>query len=162
MTTHKINYMINANKDNPNVVTDDISDGFHTFGQLYFQRMMLFATLVNLFPEISWKTKKHEDGEECFGGGWFLVTIDTPEGAYGYHYRLEDWDKFNCMELYKAKHWDGYTEDDVDRLFSLINYKKYMQKLDKDFHGFILKTSEREKMFNILRESRPLEGNLDD
>ena len=25
------------------------------------------------------------DGQPCFGGGWFLVTIDTPDGAYGYH-----------------------------------------------------------------------------
>lgn len=162
MNTYDINNTINANKHNPEVVTDDISDGFHTFGQLYFQRMILFATLVNLFPEISWKTKRHEDGEECFGGGWFLVTIDTPEGAYGYHYRLEDWDKFNCMELYKAKHWDGYTEENVDRLFSLVNYKKYMQKLNKDFSGFILKTSERQKMFNRIREQEAWDEEEDD
>lgn len=162
MTTDQINQEIFNSEHMENIDTNDISDGCHTFGQLYFQRMMLFATLVNLFPEISWKTKRHEDGEECFGGGWFLVTIDTPEGAYGYHYRLEDWDKFNCMELYRAKHWDGYTEDNVDRLLSLVDYKKYMQKLNRDFTGYLLKNAERQKMFNILRESKPLEGNIDD
>lgn len=148
MTTDIINNTIDANRHNPEVITDDISDGFHTFGQLYFQRMMLFATLVNLFPEISWKTKRHEDGEECFGGGWFLVTIETPEGAYGYHYRLEDWDKFNCMELKKAKHWDGYTEENVDRLFSLVDYKKYIQKIS----GFVMKPCERKRMVDKIKE----------
>lgn len=133
MTTDMINNTINANKHNPEVVTDDISDGFHTFGQLYFQRMMLFATLVNLFPELSWKTKRHEDGEECFGGGWFLVTIDTPSGAYGYHYRMEDWDYFKCDELDKAKPWDGYTEENVDRLFSLSTYASLIQFIDKKY-----------------------------
>jgi hypothetical protein len=133
INTDNINNTINANKHNPEVVTDNISDGFHTFGQLYFQRMMLFATLVNLFPELSWKTERHEDGELCFGGGWFLVTIDTPVGAYGYHYEMEYWDKFNCPVLKKAKHWDGYTEENVDRLFSLIDVKDwYSLILDKN------------------------------
>lgn len=97
----------------------DVSDGFHTFNQLYHQRAMLFACIVNQNSDISWKTHKHEDGEPCFGGGWFLVTIDTPQGAYGYHYEDKYWDLFKCKELDKAKHWDGYTEEDVDRLLSL-------------------------------------------
>lgn len=119
MTVHKINYEI---FNSENIDTNDISDGCHTFGQLYFQRMMLFATLVNLFPHLSWKTKRHEDGEECFGGGWFLVTIETPAGAYGYHYEEKYWDMFKCDELDKAKHWDGYTEENVDRLLSLVGW----------------------------------------
>lgn len=97
----------------------DVSDGYHTFNQLYHQRAMLFATIVNSNPDKAWKTHKHEDGKDCFGGGWFLVTIDTPEGSYGYHYEDKYWDYFKCQELEKAKHWDGYTEDDVTRLLSL-------------------------------------------
>lgn len=124
MNTDNINNTINANKHNPEVNTDDISDGYHTFGQLYFQRMMLFATIVNLFPELSWKSKRHEDGELCFGGGWFLVTIETPEGEYGYHYEEKYWDYFNCAVLERGKHWDGYTEENVDRLLSLVKEKE--------------------------------------
>lgn len=97
----------------------DVSDGFHTFNQLYHQRAMLFACIVNQNKDKAWKTHRHEDGELCFGGGWFLVTIDTPQGAYGYHYEDKYWDLFKCKELDKAKHWDGYTEEDVDRLLSL-------------------------------------------
>ena len=104
--------------------TDDIgevSDGFHTFNSLYHQRLILFATLVNTYPELSWKTKRHNDGEECFGGGWFLVGINTPEGSYTYHYELKDWDLFQCKEIDKSPKWDGHTEKDVTRLLSLIN-----------------------------------------
>lgn len=102
-------------------VTDvgDVSDGFHTFNQLYHQRAMLFACIVNQNKDKAWKTHKHEDGTLCFGGGWFLVTIDTPQGAYGYHYEDKYWGLFDCQELETAKHWDGYTEEDVGRLLSL-------------------------------------------
>lgn len=97
----------------------ELSDGYHTFNQLYHQRAILFACIVNQNSDKAWKTHKHEDGEPCFGGGWFLVTVDTPQGAYGYHYEDKYWDLFKCKELNKAKHWDGYTEEDVGRLFSL-------------------------------------------
>ena len=108
----------------PAPADDDTSDGYHTFGQLYYQRMMLFSVIVNEHPTISWKTLRHEDGELCFGGGWFLVTIDTPEGSYGYHYETKYWDLFECKALTQAKHWDGYNEEDVTRLLSLIEPPK--------------------------------------
>lgn len=97
----------------------EVSDGFHTFNSLYHQRAILFAALVNQNASKAWKTRKHEDGEPCFGGGWFLVTIDTPDGPYGYHYEEKYWDLFQCEELDRAKHWDGYTDEDVPRLLSL-------------------------------------------
>ena len=107
----------------PPEITEDTSDGYHTFAQLYYQRMMLFAVLVQEHKDRAWKTWNHEDGEPCFGGGWFLVTIDTPRGAYGYHYEEKYWNLFDCKELPKAKHWDGYTEENVNRLFSLLGYE---------------------------------------
>ena len=98
---------------------DDLSDGFHTFRQLYYQRMMLFATIVRQNREKAWKSLRHEDGELCFGGGWFIVGIDTPEGSYTYHYEDNFYSLFDCEELECAKHWDGHTEKDVTRLLSL-------------------------------------------
>ena len=102
-----------------NIDIGEVSDGYHTFNSLYHQRLILFAALVNTYSDISWKTKRHEDGEECFGGGWFLVGINTPEGPYTYHYELKDWDLFNCEELDRAPEWDGHTDEDVKRLLSL-------------------------------------------
>lgn len=60
----------------------EFSDGFHTFNSLYYQRLILFAALVNTFPTLAWKSHKHSDGEAPFGGGWFIVGIDTPKGPY--------------------------------------------------------------------------------
>ena len=98
---------------------DDVSDGFHTFRQLYYQRMMLFATIVKQNKDKAWKSLRHEDGELCFGGGWFIVGIDTPEGSYTYHYEDNYFSLFDCIELERGKPWDGHTEKDVTRLLSL-------------------------------------------
>ena len=100
----------------------DFSDGYHTFNQLYHQRAVLFATIVNLNKNISWKSWKHDDGKYCFdsNGEWFIVGIDTPQGSYTYHYEKAYWDMFKCQELSNGKHWDGHTEDDVIRLLSLV------------------------------------------
>lgn len=97
----------------------DLSDGFHTFNSLYHQRAVLFAALVKTYKNMSWKTRKHEDGEPCFGGGWFLVCIETPQGNYSYHYEDKYWDMFECEEIEVAKPFDGHTDKDVERLLSL-------------------------------------------
>ena len=97
----------------------EMSDGYHTFNGLYYQRMVLFAALVKAHKDRAWKSLRHEDGELCFGGGWFIVGIDTPQGSYTYHYEDKDWKLFDCVELPVAKHWDGHTEEDVTRLLSL-------------------------------------------
>lgn len=97
----------------------ELSDGFHTFNSLYEQRMILFAALVKAYKDRAWKSYRHEDGEYCFGGGWFIVGIDTPLGSYTYHYEEQYFDLFDCAELECGKHWDGHTEKDVTRLLSL-------------------------------------------
>ena len=97
----------------------EMSDGYHTFNGLYYQRMVLFAALVIAHNDKAWKSWKHEDGKPCFDGGWFIVGIDTPQGSYTYHYEDKYWNWFECEELPVAKHWDGHTEKDVTRLLSL-------------------------------------------
>ena len=99
----------------------ELSDGFHTFNSLYHQRAVLFAALVKAYKDKAWKSLRHEDGEKCFGGGWFIVGIDTPEGSYTYHYEDSYWSMFDCEVLERGKHWDGHTEKDVTRLLSLPN-----------------------------------------
>ena len=99
----------------------EISDGYHTFNQLYHQRAVLFATIVKQNKDKAWKSFKHSDGKYCFdsNGEWFIVGVDTPQGSYTYHYAKEYWDMFDCQELECGKEWDGHTEEDVTRLLSL-------------------------------------------
>lgn len=97
----------------------EFSDGYHTFNSLYHQRLILFAALVNTFPTLAWKSHKHFDGEVPFGGGWFIVGIETPKGQYTYHYEEKDWDLFRCKEVPTAPQWDGHTDTDVERLLAM-------------------------------------------
>lgn len=99
-----------------------MSDGYHTFDDLYEQRLILSAALAKNNP-CAWKSKLHEYGTELFGGGWFIVGFDTPEGSYTYHYELKDWGIFECKELPVGKHWDGHTSKDVRRLLSMVSIK---------------------------------------
>lgn len=111
----------------------ELSDGFHTFNSLYEQRMILFAALVKAYMDKAWKSYRHEDGECCFGGGWFIVGIDTPEGSYTYHYENKYWDMFDCVDLPRAKHWDGHTEADAEvRLMSLTPERKKGEWIDTE------------------------------
>ena len=43
-----------------------LSDGYHSFNELYEQRMYLFATIVKQNKELCWKSYKHDDGKLCF------------------------------------------------------------------------------------------------
>ena len=110
-----------AEKEEPCEDMGEVSDGYHTFNQLYHQRAVLFATIVNQNKDKSWKSFKHSDGNYCFdsNGEWFIVGIDTPQGSYTYHYAKDYWDIFDCEELERGKEWDGHTEEDVTRLLSL-------------------------------------------
>lgn len=102
----------------PTIDVEKISDGYHTFADLYEQRLILSAALAKNNPH-AWKSKRHDDGSVPFGGGWFIMGFDTDEGCYTYHYELKDWDLFQCKELDKGKPWDGHTSRDVRRLLSI-------------------------------------------
>jgi hypothetical protein len=116
----------------------DISDGYHTFNELYEFRKLYNAALFNewaigyyeilkkrkdeissacnvIFPKYNvHKSWKHHDGEPCFGGGWFIVVAVLPTGQISNHYKAEDWDLFKIPETEKALYeFDGHTPQDV-------------------------------------------------
>ena len=106
-------------------ITGETSDGYHTFNELYDFRKVFNACLFNEWYKQGkyevHKSKKHFDGEECFGGGWFIVVAILPTGQISNHYELKDWDLFQCEEVEKAKYeFDGHTPQDVlERLTKL-------------------------------------------
>jgi len=121
----EINNIIKEAKDANVISTKEISDGHHTFGDLYKHRIILFCTLCNLLPDISFKSKKHFDEEnDPMYNDSFIAGIHTPKGVVTYHIKLEYWGLFKVKELEKSPQYDGYTDDEVlNRLLSLI--KKY-------------------------------------
>ena len=95
----------------------DISDGYHTFGELYYHRMILFSIICKQNKGLAWKSWLHNDG--TMFDGYFIVGISTPEGQYSYHYSAEFWDRFEVRELHMAPAYDGHKPADITRLFSL-------------------------------------------
>ena len=137
-----INNLIIESKLSGEISTKEISDGHHTFGELYRHRIALFCALCNLLPELSFKSKKHydEENDPMFNDS-FIVGINTPKGIATYHIKLKYWEMFVIPELERAPKYDSYSSDDVvDRIFSLNrstfseNFQKELKiKLDRNF-----------------------------
>lgn len=119
-------------------ITENTSDGYHTFKELYEFRKAYNVALFNEWGSQNerqignqWtplntknhvhKSWKHHDGELCFGGGWFIVVAVLPTGQISNHYKAEDWDLFKIPEVEKALFpFDGHTgEDIIKRLLEL-------------------------------------------
>ena len=117
----EINNTIKENKQLGIISPKDISDGHHTFGELYKNRIILFCTLCNLLQDISWKSKKHHDEEnDPMFSGDFIAGINTPEGIATYHIKLQYWDLFDVPELERAPKYDNYSNEEVlKRILSL-------------------------------------------
>jgi len=110
----------------------EISDGYHTFNELYYYRMLYNAAFFNMLPK-EWvhKSKRHNDGEECFGGGWFIVMANLPTGQISNHYELKDWDLFQIPEKEVADKWDGHTpQEAADRLHKYLLEKQGERKVN--------------------------------
>lgn len=103
----------------PEPITGETSDGYHTFNELYDHRAKLFSVIVAVFSGRSWKSKKHSDG--TMFDDMFIVGIDTPKGQATYHYYIDPyWDMFKCREIEKAPEWDGHTpEQAIERICEL-------------------------------------------
>lgn len=103
----------------PNTGIGDVSDGYHTFNELYHHRAVLFSVICNLMPEKAWKSKYHDTGDMY--DGMFIVGIETPEGQATYHYDIDPyWDMFRVKELERAPKWDGHTPSDaIERISTL-------------------------------------------
>jgi hypothetical protein len=88
------------------IVNGDISDGYHTFDELYEHRCLLFLNLcLNDKNNCYWKP----DFEN-----WFCLYWESPQGQISYHLP----NKFlhlidGCITKDEAHTWDGHKGSDV-------------------------------------------------
>ena len=108
-----------------------ISDGYHTFGELYEHRIALFIALCRMTKAESghwtdgevkmvWRSKLHSDGT-MFDDS-FILGIGRVRGhQITYHLPLSYWDMTEfAYTMDNAPEWDGHTSADV-----LERLKKY-------------------------------------
>jgi hypothetical protein len=138
----------NVHKLFPEEQIELISDGYHTFKELYeFRAYYNAAFVVALWTQYDWmlaqkivgqdrvpnihKSKKHHDGELCFGGKYFIVVADIPiGGVISNHYPMELWDIFQIPEKEVSDiPYDGHTPKDViKRLESFLTCHDFKHK----------------------------------
>lgn len=122
---------INNNIKEWELDTNVISDGYHTFGELYEHRITLFIALCKEVDSFHthyhkrfgdsiihhtnspvWKTNVHSDGSVW--EGWFILGLFTEAGKQiTYHLPNSKWADCNFKEVEKAPEWDGHTSEDV-------------------------------------------------
>lgn len=103
--------------------TNVISDGYHTFGELYEHRITLFIALCRIIRQVSetvvsaptkvWRSRLHSDSSSF--EGWFIMGIGTEKGEQiSYHLPDSKWSETNfCATLLTAPEFDGHTSGDV-------------------------------------------------
>lgn len=92
------------------IVKNDISDGYHTFDELYEHRCLLFINLCLAMPEraIIGKTD----------GDWFVMFLELPTGQISYHLPTSMLPLVaHSLVADLTYPWDGHQSSDVvDRL----------------------------------------------
>lgn len=106
---------INANIQVSGANTNKISDGYHTFEELYEHRIVLFIALCRSLvnEHVIWKSRKHSDGSSW--DGWFVLGIGTHKGTQiTYHLPDRFWDDCSFAATNEIAPWfDGHTSADV-------------------------------------------------
>jgi gp21 len=99
-----------------------LKDDFHSMSELYFHRMVLFATICGLAAKQGskvWRSKLHADG--TMFPDFFIVGVTTPLGDYSYHYQMKYWSYFDMAEeIAHAPVWNGQKAEDLHYLVSLF------------------------------------------
>lgn len=92
----------------------EVSDGYHTFNELYEHRHALFLALMKQNSFNSWVSRLHDDGTMM--EGWFIAGMNLPTGTVTYHLPIRLLDcalATGCNELVRAPKWDGHTSAEV-------------------------------------------------
>ena len=96
----------------------EVSDGFHSFNELYEHRYVLFLSFAKGNPG-AFKTRRDDSGEEW--SGWFILGINTRHGQISYHLPEKYWDMIDVDEVERNLDYDGHSASDVlERLLLLL------------------------------------------
>lgn len=60
---------------------------------------LTFIAICNTFNESAFKTRCYTNGEECFGGRYFIAGVHTDNGMCTHIFPIANWDLFKCKEV---------------------------------------------------------------
>ena len=98
----------------------EVSDGCHTFKELYQQRSLLLIALMKSYPRMSWRSFRDDQGN--WNEKTFLAGMKLPTGDVSFHLGEEFWYMLQGIETRKkSPPFDGHTASDaLDRIESWI------------------------------------------
>ena len=97
-----------------------ISDGYHTFEELYQHRVALFLIILKQNKDIAFKTLRNKEGEEWMG--WGIAGMETNFGQITYHIPIKDYKKLGVKEINKNSKYDGHNASDtLNRLSQFLD-----------------------------------------
>lgn len=100
----------------------EVSDGFHTFNELYEHRNSLFIALCReISNNPAYQTIK-QTWRKPIRDGYFLMGINMEEGEQiSYHLPASKWNETDFVDFEEEViKWDGHTSNDVlERLKTL-------------------------------------------
>lgn len=101
-----------------------VSDGYHTFEELYDHRCLLFIQIIGLLPHLSFASHLHDD--ESQWDGWFIAGCLLDSGMVTYHLPTKFEELIpKSLWMPKAPPWDGHTSSDVcDHLIEEAKIRK--------------------------------------
>ena len=116
-----------------------MTDGCHTFDELYGYRMLYSAAFFNFLASLPGNpynvhmSFRHSDGKFCLDGHRFIVMADLPAGQVSSHYGVSDLGYFYCVPLHeKADVWDGHTPGDArERIAEYIRTCQFRDIVEK-------------------------------
>lgn len=77
------NHLIECSKCGKLFRADKVTDGYHSFDELYDHRCILFITLMKQMPDKAFWTYKNKEEETW--DGWIICAIETKHGQISYH-----------------------------------------------------------------------------
>ena len=139
-----------------------LSDGYHTFNELYHHRALLFASIcLTSMKHFAWKSLQHSDPNDKMYDGMFIVGVTTPFGQATYHYNIDPyWEIFKDVpELERAPVYDGHTPSEaIERIYrfaGLLGIQSGEQYITDSF-GIHHNISEADyKKLNLHRGATP-------
>ena len=125
----------------------DVSDGYHTFDELYEHSSILFLSLLyfiedsNEFRDFEslhiqahpWYSKQHDDGSMF--PGMFIAGMSTEYGSVAYHFDekyLPLFEKAGIKYLEKAPEWDGNSPEDGLEVLKKLVTEYYHEPEDEE------------------------------
>ena len=110
----------------------DVSDGYHTFSELYDHRCLLWVNFLLLNKANAFITLRDDSGNKI--DGWFIAGINTKYGQITYHLPSIYWKLLSDIKETNTNFdYDGHTpKDTLNRLVSLAKEENKSMKVNMD------------------------------